>query len=76
MVQLRPRDLQEHSVPSTTLPVTVPSSDLPLASLDPQLAAALADELHRQQSTLEMTASSTSRRASPRSSTATRSPRR
>ncbi|HEU0101021.1 MAG TPA: serine hydroxymethyltransferase [Mycobacteriales bacterium] len=36
---------------------TVPSLDLPLDALDPEIAAALAAELHRQQSTLEMIAS-------------------
>jgi glycine hydroxymethyltransferase len=44
-------------VSSTTLSATVPSLDLPLESLDPEIAAALGDELHRQQSTLEMIAS-------------------
>jgi glycine hydroxymethyltransferase len=36
---------------------TAPSLDLPLEALDPEIAAALAQELHRQQSTLEMIAS-------------------
>ena len=36
---------------------TISSLDLPLESLDPEIAAALSDELHRQQSTLEMIAS-------------------
>jgi glycine hydroxymethyltransferase len=44
-------------VSSTTLSATVPSLDLPLESLDPEIAAALGAELHRQQSTLEMIAS-------------------
>ncbi|MEV5572553.1 serine hydroxymethyltransferase [Spirillospora sp. NPDC052269] len=38
--------------------MTAPSShDAPLAEVDPEVAAAVADELHRQQSTLEMIAS-------------------
>ena len=41
----------------STASATVPSLDLPLDALDPQIAAALAQELHRQQSTLEMIAS-------------------
>ncbi len=42
---------------STTASATVPSLDLPLEALDPEIAAALGQELHRQQSTLEMIAS-------------------
>jgi glycine hydroxymethyltransferase len=40
-----------------TSSATVPSLDLPLEALDPEIAAALGHELHRQQSTLEMIAS-------------------
>jgi glycine hydroxymethyltransferase len=44
-------------VPSFTPQATASSLDLPLETLDPEVAAALGQELHRQQSTLEMIAS-------------------
>ncbi|MFC5179745.1 serine hydroxymethyltransferase [Actinomadura harenae] len=40
-----------------TAPSSNSSHDAPLAEVDPEVAAAVADELHRQQSTLEMIAS-------------------
>ena len=47
-------DAPESSGPSTT---PWPGLDAPLAEADPEVAAAIAAELHRQQSTLEMIAS-------------------